>query len=377
MEDHRRLSILDLWLYPRPGANPDCFSFLRWSSKTLLLTVDGSGGVSADALVRSTRHVQESAEDSFQLQNPPASHHGSQALTLGSVNREYNLPENATAAAKVECLRLVSCDVRLWEKTKLSNLFEFECLSSLILVGCDKVMSLSWQRYPESLKVFEIIDPLLSYDVKAGIYLSRDMFEQPLSRFRNLEVLNLQNVSYPIGEVLINLVGRGTNLRALKLHDLEISGLDIRYQFRRHQPQGNSDYLECSWIKLLREICPNLQALSIDISSGCFQEGPDDVVLRGSDSRSASLEPLLDEIAKKPTLPVSDTLRSFPSLRFLHLVTPPVKSVCNDRSMGSFAERMQPSKTMALKVTASPLIKDYLDEEEVLEPWDKKEWRYM
>ncbi|KAL8921376.1 MAG: hypothetical protein Q9172_004040 [Xanthocarpia lactea] len=183
-------------------------------------------------------------------------------------------------------------------------------------------MSTSWHCYPQDLETLEIVDPVQTYPIRVGLLLTENLLAKPLSHFRNLEELTLQNVGAPICEVLINLCESGKKLKVLQLQDQEVSGIDQVYRFRRKEPRGDSEYLNCPFHKLLVYICPNVEILSLDISINTLEQGPLDVHLRGSDSRSAALEPLLEELEQIPTLPVCETLRSLQRLRSLQLTLP-------------------------------------------------------
>ncbi|KAI4243788.1 MAG: hypothetical protein L6R42_010649 [Xanthoria sp. 1 TBL-2021] len=70
-----------------------------------------------------------------------------------------------------------------------------------------------WQSYPTDLQILEMLDPVPSYPIVTDLYLRDQQFAQPLSHFRNLKVLDIQNVGAPICEVLWNLCESGKNLK--------------------------------------------------------------------------------------------------------------------------------------------------------------------
>lgn len=220
----------------------------------------------------------------------------------------------------MESLVLSSYSIRQWKKQKLACLLNFGRFKRLALVHCDQIMPFPWQNFSQDLSALEIINPLPSYPTKAGLYLSDNLFQFPLTYFGNLEVLVLQNVGAPICDVLFNLCNSGKSLKILKLHDQECAGLDRTYDFHRRQYHGQSTHLQCPMVKFLRKICPHVQELSIDMSKKYWMSGLDTKLQRASDSRSMPLEPLFEEMAQDSTWAISDILRSFPRLRFLKFV---------------------------------------------------------
>lgn len=245
-------------------------------------------------------------------------------------------------------------DIRLWSTKTSTGSLNFGPLRRLTLVNCENVMSISWQRYPRTLDVLEIVDPATSYPVNAGIFLTEDLFAMPLSHFSDLSVLNLQNVGAPIIEVLLNLCESGKKLKFLKLHDQETSGIDRCYRFGRGQPRLNAEHIDCDFTKLLVHTCPNLQTLSVDISSNGLEQNTGEVYLRRSDSRSVALEPVLEEMAAIPALSISEALRSLEYLRFLKLMTPFSTHICNGHNALMYAERVWSANLQCFTLAASP-----------------------
>lgn len=253
----------------------------------------------------------------------------------------------------VEALIMDGHNVNLWRNHDPSTILDVRYLRRLTLAHCNHPIQMPWQSYPPDLQILEMLDPLPSYPIVTNLYLRDQQFARPLSHFRNLKVLDIQNVGAPICEVLWNLCESGKNLKVLKLHDRKISGIDRCYSFQRHQPQFHSTELDCSFDKLLVHLCPNLQTLSLDISSYGL-EGDTPMVRRlGSDSISLTLEPLLEELAKYPTFSVSETLRSLTDLRYLRLVTPHSSAQCNGQGALRFADKVWSTKLESFTMVAS------------------------
>lgn len=220
----------------------------------------------------------------------------------------------------IDSLFLNSQNIRQWKRQNLAHLLDLGRFKRLALVDCDQIMPFPWHNFSENLSALEIINPLPSYPIKTGLYLSDNLFQFPLTFFGNLEVLVLENVGAPICDVLFNLCESGNSLKILKLHDQECEGLDRTYDFHHPLNRGQSNHLQCPMVKLLRKICPHVQELSVDISKNYWMLGLDTKLQRAFDSRSIPLEPLFEEMACDPTWAISDILRSFSMLRSLHFV---------------------------------------------------------
>ncbi|KAL9634118.1 MAG: hypothetical protein Q9204_003123 [Flavoplaca sp. TL-2023a] len=218
----------------------------------------------------------------------------------------------------IKTIIIVGHNVNLWRNHDPSKVFDVRNIRRLILAGCRDPIFVPWQAYPPGLEVLEILDP---------------------------------NVGAPICEVLFHLQESGTSLKILNLHDQEISGIDMCYKFRRQQP-GTTD-IACFFLKLLAYLCPNLQTLSLDISShGLEQDHPTVHHLR-FDSYSVTLEPMLEEVARYPTLSLSETFRSLRDLQFLRLVTPFSPAMCNSQNALRYAGNLWSKSLKTFTLVAS------------------------
>lgn len=225
---------------------------------------------------------------------------------------------------RLESLTLDGYSVRQWQMQGFPDFFDLEGLKRLSLVYCDNPMLLKWQHYPTDLEVLQIIDPFPTYPIKAGLLIRENTLARPLSHFRRLTELSLHNVGAPICEVLYHLRDSGNNLKVLRLHDQEISGIDRWDCFRRSQPQpGDSERLVLSFVKLLIHICPNVEILSLDVRHyGLKNDSHSHDRWLGSDAFSASLEPLMEELALISGLSLSQNFHRLAFLRHLRIVTP-------------------------------------------------------
>lgn len=269
-----------------PEADRGLFNIIGSPSRTLSLIADGSRlSVGPATQVWPPKRTSSLNKMSFSK------------FPLGQC-RERTVPLASTKQAKcsgpiLESLVINRFDMTHWLKHGWRSHdpsvgLNFHGLSRLTLVNCDNAYAMQWQRYPPDLAVLEILDPFQNFPVKCGLYLSDNILAQPLAHFRNLAVLNLQNIGPPIGEVLWNLCENSKKLKVLKLHDQDVEGIDICYRFRRNQPLQNSEFLECPLHKLLVHICPAVQILSVDISSSGLKQNVVKVYNRSFDWRSTA-----------------------------------------------------------------------------------------
>lgn len=312
--------------------------FLLGSSKILTFVVDGS--------LFSPRPLQDWSSRKPSILDKPFPRNcqlrfSGRTATRPTLRQAGGTRQPQEDTARLESLILERCSVRLWQMQRLPGFSHLRNLKRLTLVYCDNPMLLSWQRYPRDLEVLEILDPFPTYPIKAGLLLRQHTLARPLTQFRRLTELSLQNVGAPICEVLFHLLDSGKSLRVLRLHDQEISGIDRWYRFRRHQPQPGTEFLNCFFTRLLIHICPNVQILSLDMSARGLL-GLELLIDRqlGSNSRSAALEPLMDELARSPTLSLSQKFQSLMYLRHLRLVTYRNAHIWEDRKAMQVAERM-------------------------------------
>ena len=254
---------------------------------------------------------------------------------------------------------------QMWQRGAFIQVLNFDNLKRLALVDCNNPMRLSWPQYPQALESLEIVNPDQTYPYKAGVVLTERQLANPLEHFRHLSELNLQNVGAPICEVLILLgVEAGKQLKVLKLHDQEVTGIDEIYTIRRVYAAGE---LDCPWYKLLVYLCPNLEVLSLDMSNNSVEDQPLVTHYRTSDPRFVALELRLEQMNSAPTLPVFDTLRSLRRLHSLRLVTPDVGKARSEPTANMIARRMCSSglKYFTLAVSACPSTGHIGDVEDV------------
>ncbi|KAL8646594.1 MAG: hypothetical protein Q9226_006793 [Calogaya cf. arnoldii] len=236
----------------------------------------------------------------------------------------------------LESLVLRGIDTRTWRKRIASPVDNPGNLKRLALVHCDNPMLMNWTRYPEDMEILEIVNPYQTYPYKAGIVLTDNLLAKPLSQFRHLTELNLQHIGAPICEVLFSLgVEAGKQLKVLKLHDQFVTGIDKDYSFQRH----TIGVLHCPLYKILVYLCPNLEVLSLDVSNNAVEDKPLDILYRTPDTRSLAIEPCLEELQGKPSLPVFETLRSLQRLQALRLVTSDTGNARNEKSSDMIASR--------------------------------------
>ncbi|KAL9003128.1 MAG: hypothetical protein Q9180_009928 [Flavoplaca navasiana] len=193
----------------------------------------------------------------------------------------------------------------------------FRNLKRLALVDCNNPMLLSWYQYPQTLECLEIVNPEQTDPYKTGQFLTGKQLADPIEYFCHLSELNLQNVGAPICEVLPFLSAEaGAQLKVLKLHDQEVTGVDQMYTIRRDYGAEQ----DCPMYKLLVYVCPNLEVLSLDLSSNSVEDQPLERHIRTMDIGYEGLGLRLEQMNSAPTLPVFDTLRSLRRLHSLRLV---------------------------------------------------------
>lgn len=279
----------------------------------------------------------------------------SRGATKSSVRQDGYTNQHHHVIPRLESLTLDGCSIRLWQTQHLSDILDLQNLKQLSLVYCDNPMLLDWQRYPQELEVLQIIDPFPTYPIKAGLLIREGILRRALSQFRRLTELSLQNVGAPVCEVLFHLVDSGKSLKVLRLHDQEISGIDRLYTFWRNQPQLDSGSLDCDFAKILTHICPNVETLSLDISHDGLEYDRTPEITRhlGSDSLSAPLEPLMEEVAEIPTTSLSENFHNLTSLRHLRLVTPRIGNAWGNETVERVSRRMWSSSLEIFTLVAS------------------------
>ncbi|KAI4274560.1 MAG: hypothetical protein LQ337_003857 [Flavoplaca oasis] len=222
----------------------------------------------------------------------------------------------------LESLILRGVAIQLWEVWQNGAFImalSFRNLKRLALVECNNPMLLTWHQYPQSLESLEMVNPDQTHPYKDGLFLTGKQLAEPIEYFCHLSELNLQNVGAPICEVLPFLSSEaGAQLKILKLHDQEVSGVDQMYTIRRDYTSEQ----DCPMYKLLVYVCPNLEVLSLDLSSNSVEDQPLDWHVRTMDIGYEGLGLRLEQMNSAPTLPVFDTLRSLRRLYSLRLVIP-------------------------------------------------------
>ena len=358
LNDHSNLVSLHVWLHMQSTVDWNQLNYFDSCPKSLSLVIDGRP-LSMD-VPDPAWPPRKCFTDTLSYTICPFANRDERLTPLAW--RKSRNPSTSSGPG-LESLVLHKNDVRLWQKHDLSQSLDLRRLKRLALDRCNNPMSISWHCYPQDLERLEIADPVQTYPIRVGLLLTENLFAKPLFYFHNLEELSLQNVGAPICEVLINLCERGNKLKVLQLQDQEVSGIDQVYKFRRKEPRGDSDYLDCPFHKLLVHICPNVEILSLDISINTLEQGFLDVYLRGSDSRSPALEPLLEELGQTPTLPVYETFRSLQRLRSLQLTMPEHRAARNEQIVLSFAEKLwsKDLEYFGLAIRSTPSIEDCQD----------------
>ncbi|KAL8889826.1 MAG: hypothetical protein Q9192_005959 [Flavoplaca navasiana] len=231
-------------------------------------------------------------------------------------------------------------------------------------------MLLSWPQYPQSLESLEIVNPDQTDPYKEGLFLTGKQLGEPIDYFCHLSELNLQNVGAPICEVLPFLSAEaGAQLKVLKLHDQAVTGVDQIYTIRRDYT-SEQDYAaeqDCPMYKLLVYVCPNLEVLSLDVSSNSVEDQPLDRHIRTMDMGYEGLGLRLEQMNNAPTLPVFHTLRSLRRLHFLRLVIPDQGKARSGQTADMIARRTCSSELryFTLAVSASAATGDIGDVEDV------------
>ncbi|KAL8661805.1 MAG: hypothetical protein Q9168_008347 [Polycauliona sp. 1 TL-2023] len=275
-------------------------------------------------------------------------------MTLTQRNTASRLPPDLDGPI-IETIVMNHHNVNKWRNRDPAAVLDVRNLRRLVLAGCRDPILMPWQLYPRDLEALEIVDPVPTYPIEAGLYVSRQQLAPLLSHFHHLKVLKLQNVGAPICEVLFNLRKSGMSLKVLILHDHESSGIDKCYVFKRQ----HSLPIDCSFDKLLIHLCPNVQKLSLDISTVGLVRDVCTVRQLGSDSVSIAQEPLLEELAEYPTQPLSETLGSLRDLQVLRLVTPYSPITCNSQDVLKTAGKMWSTTLKKFTLVASTPQDEY------------------
>ncbi|KAL8851545.1 MAG: hypothetical protein Q9221_003565 [Calogaya cf. arnoldii] len=341
---------LQIRFFPPPKPDKNCFGFLRSSTKTISLIVCGSE-LFSNVITR-----DRPSPPNFLLDESLHSDLDPHLVRKSSARTRHNVTSKSASGLPgpvLEALIMDGHNVNRWRQHDPSTMLDVRSLKRLTLENSENPIFVPWQLYPPDLEVLEIVNPVRTFPINADLYLREQLLARPLSQFRTLKVLNLQHVGAPIREVLFHLHDGGKNLQVLRLHDREISGFDMVYRFQRHQSQNNSTEIYCPFPKLLAYLCPNLHTLSLDISPYGLEQDSLSVQSLGSDSFSAALEPLMEDLAKYPTFSVSETLRSLKSLRHLRLVTSRLWAECDGQGALKFAERLWSPKLKSFTLVVS------------------------
>ncbi|KAL9028866.1 MAG: hypothetical protein Q9196_002820 [Gyalolechia fulgens] len=293
--------------------------------------------------------------------------HRDERTALMAPNESVTTRGKKQSKADLESLILRGVAIRLWERRQSGafvKVLSFRNLKRLALVECNDPMRISWHQYPQSLESFEMVDPHQTDPYMSGQFLTGKQLAEPIDYFCHLSELNLQNVGAPICEVLPFLsCEAGAQLKVLKLHDQEVTGVDqlyiIRHNFGTEQ--------DCPMYKLLVYVCPYLEVLSLDISSNSVEDLPLDRHVRTMDMGYKGLHLRLEQMNSAPTLPVFDTLRSLRHLHSLRLVIPDHGKARSGPTVDMIARRTCSSdlRYFTLAVSASAATGNIGDVEDV------------
>ncbi|KAL8881958.1 MAG: hypothetical protein Q9215_005537 [Flavoplaca cf. flavocitrina] len=252
----------------------------------------------------------------------------------------------------------------VWQNGAFIKALSFRNLKRLALVDCNNPMLLSWPHYPQALEGLEIVNPDQTDPYKTGQFLTGKQLAEPIKYFCHLSELNLQNVGAPICEILPLLsVEAGAQLKVLKLHDQEVTGVDQMYTIRRDYGAEQ----DCPMYKLLVYVCPNLEVLSVDVSSNSVKDQPLERHVRTMDMGYEGLGLRLEQMNNAPTLPVFDNLRSLRRLHSLRLVIPDAGKARSGQTADMIARRTSSSELryFTLAVSACPSTGHIGDVEDV------------
>ena len=206
-------------------------------------------------------------------------------------------------------------------------------IERLVLLRSSNAVFYPIPSFSQNLKILEVIQPDFIKDLRYEPTL-RSSIKRALSWFCNLQQLTLHLPGDPICEVLLDFwdLNIGHKFTVLRLHDLDCSGLDRLYRYRKH---GSIDHITCPqslpqlpFLKLLRKLCPNVQELSLGLSYDGFTQQEYSIFERVFDSPSEEPTPAhLEELNQEPTKSITDTLASFPNLHHLTITHPPFRSI--------------------------------------------------
>ncbi|KAL8870445.1 MAG: hypothetical protein Q9174_003514 [Haloplaca sp. 1 TL-2023] len=208
-------------------------------------------------------------------------------------------------------------------------------MKSVSLIHCNWLFNFPWYQFPSDLECLEIIDPIQGFTVRSDQLIKEAVVAGAIARFTSLRVLNIQNVGGPVCELLWTLAvdGKGKSIKDLRLHDQDIEGIDRYYRFRQEK-------LRCPFTKLLAHTCPDLEALSIDITTYGLNSDASKVLGRALGSTTYPWVATLVEMAQTPTLDISETFRSLRYLRFLRIRTPASDKEWDDLAVLKIAKKM-------------------------------------
>ena len=174
-----------------------------------------------------------------------------------------------------------------------SRNLDLRLLGRLKLIKCLHPCAIDWDSCPRDLEEFEIVDPVQVFPIRANHHTNHGIILKALSHFPRLKVLNIQNVGGPICEILLDLGQIGRSITDLTLHDQDIEGIDMIYRYDRPHPLEHLDPLDCHFFRLLAHVCPNVQQLSVDITSQGLRDDLSEIHWRGLEQ----WESMLGELA--------------------------------------------------------------------------------
>ncbi|KAL8834872.1 MAG: hypothetical protein Q9176_007237 [Flavoplaca citrina] len=262
---------MHLWIYINSVEEMELTNTLVAGSKTFSLVIEGTRlpPDERDSEWPSGKYGPDILPDTGILLD-----HRDERTALMAPNDSVTTRKTKQSRSGLESLILRGVAIQYWEVWQngaFIKALSFRNLKRLALVDCNNPMLLSWPHYPQALEGLEIVNPDQTDPYKTGQFLTGKQLAEPIEYFCHLSELNLQNVGAPICEILPFLsVEAGAQLKVLKLHDQEVTGVDQMYTIRRDY----SAEQDCPIYKLLVYVCPNLKVLSVDVSSNSVEDQP-------------------------------------------------------------------------------------------------------
>ena len=333
LNQHYTLESMHLWIYINSVEEMELTNTLVAGSKTFSLMIEGTH-LPPDERDPSGKHGLDILSDTGFLLD-----HRDERTALMAPDDSVTTRGTKQSTSGLESLILRGVAIQsweLWQNGAFIMALSFRHLKRLALVDCNDPMLISWTQYPQDLESLEILNPDQTYPYKSGQFLTGKQLAEPIDYFCHLSELNLQNVGAPICEVLTFLSAEaGAQLKVLKLHDQNVTGVDQLYTIRcDYGPEQ-----DCPLYKLLVYVCPNLEVLSLDVSSNFVEDQPLDRHVRTMDIGYEGLRLRLEQMNSASTLPVFDTLRSLRRLHSLRLVVPDAGKARSGQTADMIARR--------------------------------------